>query len=132
MVLCSFTSDMAPASSKEFLDIQAKLESEFTLKLVHDMIITYSQNRCSQKFCKIRKKTPVPESSQKYRSLPSIRCFMINFERYLKQNFRRIPPSDYFCSPEKYLTIKIVKRPLKKETKMETAGKKNDTRRKKT
>ena len=57
---------------------------------------------------------------------------MINFEKYLKQLFRRIPPSDCFSSPEKYLTIEIVKRPLKKETRMETAGKKSDTRRKKT
>ena len=34
--------DIAPVSSKEFLDIQATMESRFTLKLVRDMIITYS------------------------------------------------------------------------------------------
>ena len=36
--------DFAPASSKEFLDIQATIECGFTLKRVRDMIITYSQN----------------------------------------------------------------------------------------
>ena len=37
-------SDFAPASSKEFLDIQATIECGFTLKRVRDMIKTYSQN----------------------------------------------------------------------------------------
>ena len=36
-------SDFAPASSKEFLDIQATVECGFTLKRVRDMIRTYSQ-----------------------------------------------------------------------------------------
>ena len=36
------TSDMAPASSKKFFDIQATIERRFTLKLVRDMLITYS------------------------------------------------------------------------------------------
>ena len=36
------TSDIAPVSSKEFLDIQATIECKFTLKRVHNMIITYS------------------------------------------------------------------------------------------
>ena len=35
---------MAPASSKEFLDIQATVECGFTLKLVRDMIKTYNVN----------------------------------------------------------------------------------------
>ena len=34
-------SDFAPASSKEFLDIQATIECGFTLKLVRDMTRTY-------------------------------------------------------------------------------------------
>ena len=34
---------MAPASSKEFLDIQATVECGLTLKLVRDMIKTYNQ-----------------------------------------------------------------------------------------
>ena len=38
-----WTSDIAPVSRKEFLDIQATIESRFTLKLIRDMIITYSQ-----------------------------------------------------------------------------------------
>ena len=36
-------STFAPASSKEFLDIQATRASRFTLKRVRDMIRTYSQ-----------------------------------------------------------------------------------------
>ena len=36
------SSDMAPASSKEFLDIQATAECGFTLKLVRDTIKTYN------------------------------------------------------------------------------------------
>ena len=35
-------SDFAPASSKEFLDIQATIECGFTLKRVRDMTRTYS------------------------------------------------------------------------------------------
>ena len=35
-------SDFAPVLSKEFLDIQATIECEFTLKRVRDMIRTYS------------------------------------------------------------------------------------------
>ena len=33
---------MVPASSKEFLDIQATIDCRFTLKLVRDMIVTQS------------------------------------------------------------------------------------------
>ena len=36
-------SDFAPASSKEFLDIQATIECGFTLKRVRDMIKTYNE-----------------------------------------------------------------------------------------
>ena len=36
---------MAPALSKEFLDIQATIECGFTLKLVRDMIKTYNQTK---------------------------------------------------------------------------------------
>ena len=35
---------MAPASSTEFLDIQATVECGFTFKLVRDMIKTYNQS----------------------------------------------------------------------------------------
>ena len=37
------TSDFAPVSSKEFLDIQEATECGFTLKRVRDMIRTFSQ-----------------------------------------------------------------------------------------
>ena len=42
--------DMAPASSKEFLDIQATVECGFTLKLVRDMIKTYNQMHRTDKY----------------------------------------------------------------------------------
>ena len=38
--------DFAPASSKEFLDIQATIERGFTLKRVRDMIRTYNHLWC--------------------------------------------------------------------------------------
>ena len=42
-VAVTSASDFAPASSKEFLDIQATIECGFTLKRVRDMTRTYSQ-----------------------------------------------------------------------------------------
>ena len=43
-------SDFAPASGKEFLDIQATIECGFTLKRVRDMIKTYSQMHRTDKY----------------------------------------------------------------------------------
>ena len=43
-VAVTYTSDIVLVSSKEFLDIQATIESRFTLKVIRDMIITYSQD----------------------------------------------------------------------------------------
>ena len=37
------TSDTAPVSVKEFLNIQATIKCRFTLKGVYDMTITYGQ-----------------------------------------------------------------------------------------
>ena len=55
----------------------------------------------------------------------------MNFARYLRHLFYRTPPGDCFCSTEKYFTNKIVKNPLIKEKKMETAcKKKNNTEQK--
>ena len=42
--LAKLASDLASASSKEFLDIQATIECGFTLKCVLDMIKTYSHD----------------------------------------------------------------------------------------
>ena len=42
-------SEFAPASSKEFLDIQATIECRFTLKCVRDMTRTYCQMHCTDK-----------------------------------------------------------------------------------
>ena len=44
------TSDVAPVSRKEFLDIQATIECRFSLKLEREMIITYSQDFHSCEF----------------------------------------------------------------------------------
>ena len=46
-VAVTLNSDMAPASSKEFLDIQENYECGFTLKLVRDTIIAYSSSHDS-------------------------------------------------------------------------------------
>ena len=42
--------NFAPASSKEFLDIQATIECGFTLKCVHDTIRTYNQMHRTDKY----------------------------------------------------------------------------------
>ena len=44
------TSDIAPVSSKEFLDIKANIECRFTLKCVRDMIRIYSQIHRTDKY----------------------------------------------------------------------------------
>ena len=44
------TPDIAPVSSKEFLDIQANKECEFTLKCVCDMAKTYSEMHHTDKY----------------------------------------------------------------------------------
>ena len=43
-------SDFTPASSKEFLDIQATIECRFTLKRVRDITRRYTQMRCRDKY----------------------------------------------------------------------------------
>ena len=43
-IAATSTSDFAPVSNKEFLDIQATIESRFTLKRLRDMIRTYNSN----------------------------------------------------------------------------------------
>ena len=53
-LLFTLTSDIAPVSSKEFLDIQATIECRFTLKCVLGMIITYSRKRLFVKFYVIK------------------------------------------------------------------------------
>ena len=47
------TSDFAPASSKEFLDIQATAECGFTLKRVLD--VTRTQHQLHLRYSKVRK-----------------------------------------------------------------------------
>ena len=43
-------SDIAPLLGKEFLDIQANIECEFTLKQVRDMARTCSQTERTDKY----------------------------------------------------------------------------------
>ena len=49
-----WTLDMAPVSSKEFLDIKATIECGFTLKWVSDKIKTYNQVPCTDKYSQNR------------------------------------------------------------------------------
>ena len=42
-VAVTYTLEITPVSSNEFLDIQATIECRFTLKRVRHMIISYSQ-----------------------------------------------------------------------------------------
>ena len=44
------TADIAPVSSKEFLDIQATAECRFTLKRILDIIITFSEMHRRDKY----------------------------------------------------------------------------------
>ena len=41
-IAVTYTLDIAPVLSKDFLDILANIECKFTLKRIRDMIITYS------------------------------------------------------------------------------------------
>ena len=45
------TSDFAPVSNKEFLDIQTTIECGFSLKHVGDMTRTYSQKSFESHLC---------------------------------------------------------------------------------
>ena len=49
-IVVTYISDAAPLRSKEFLEIQTIIESGFTVKLVLDMIRTYSQMYCTDKY----------------------------------------------------------------------------------
>ena len=49
-VVVSSHSDFAPASSKEFPDIQETVKCGFTLKRVRDMARTYSQMHSTDKY----------------------------------------------------------------------------------
>ena len=42
--------DIVPVSSMEILDIQATIERRFTLKLIREMIIIYSQMHRTEKY----------------------------------------------------------------------------------
>ena len=46
----NYLAKLAPVLSIEFLDIQATIKCRFTQKLVHDMIITYSQMHHNDKY----------------------------------------------------------------------------------
>ena len=46
----TYTSDIAPALSKSSLTFRETIECRFTLKLVCDMMITYSQMHCRDKY----------------------------------------------------------------------------------
>ena len=49
-VAITYTSDIAPVLSNEFLDIQTNIECGFTLKSVRDMTIRYGQMNLTDKY----------------------------------------------------------------------------------
>ena len=49
----NYSSDIRPVSCKEFLDIQANIGCEFTIKCVRDMTITYSQLQSADKYSQL-------------------------------------------------------------------------------
>ena len=57
------TSDIAPVSSKQFLDTQATIECRFTLKRVRGMIRTYSQAYISLQVSTSSANLSLPRSS---------------------------------------------------------------------
>ena len=65
IVAVTYTSDIVPVSSKEFLDIQATIECRFTLKYVRDMIITYRHHFFYSEIV--------------YRCIPKLEPFFIKF-----------------------------------------------------
>ena len=77
------TSDISPLSSKEFLDIQATIECEFTLKRICDMIRTYSHiNYCFKKCKSIIRVKQLPVQSDIYNNLNCVtrkHSFIFNY-----------------------------------------------------
>ena len=67
-------------------------------------------------FCKIHWKERLPR-----------RSFLMNFARYLKQLFPRIPQKNCFCSTEKYFANKIEKIPMIKAKKWKQFVRKTTT-----
>ena len=49
-IAATSSSDIAPVLSKDFLDIEANIECGFTLKCACEMIRTYSQVHCIDKY----------------------------------------------------------------------------------
>ena len=91
---------MAPALSKQFLDIQATIECRFTLKHARGMITTYIHWLYSSPF--VRCKTTRTDQNQSgiktsgskmstFLRAPSISCFF------------RTPTSKYFCFLQAFL-----------------------------
>ena len=54
LVALTKTSDFAPASRKQFLDIRTTLECTFTLKRVRDMISTYTEMHRTDKYSQLK------------------------------------------------------------------------------
>ena len=88
---CHLNLDMAPASSKKFLGIQATIVCRFTLKLVRDMIITYSLIFLLANIKPVFRKYSSKYSSKyslKFRKFPT--CEICEISKYTQ--FYRTPP----------------------------------------
>ena len=92
--------------SRRFLSLFLclKIRSPFQKQLTE----LFCKKSCSQKFCKIHRKTPVHQSlflSKVTGKLPAAllknrlrhRCFPVNFAKFLRTLFNRTPSGDYFC-----------------------------------
>ena len=80
-------SDFAPASSKEFLDIQATIECGFTLKRVRDMTRTYSHNMHVLDFSTELQNPEVSVTLLKSDSTTDALQPILNFSKQKKETF---------------------------------------------
>ena len=70
--------------------------SWWILKIQNQPPEVFCNKRCSKKFHKIHRKTPVPESLFLLKKRLLHRCFPVNFVKFLRTPFYRIPLSDCF------------------------------------
>ena len=60
---------------------------------------------CSEKFRKIHKKTPVPESATLFKKRPWHRCFPVNFVKFLRTPFLQNTSGQLLQFPADFVTF---------------------------
>ena len=100
------TSDIAPVSSKELLDIQANIECGFTLKRVRDMIRTYSQ---TVSHLTLSSKTNIKIKQKNKQTKKVILRFSstTRYELYGVLGNSSLPPLTIFCPPRAFMHLNI-------------------------